>query len=62
MEKDPEVLQATIHDASIFYYRTELLDAINKRKFNVLPTMIKLFNNIQRKEIGKKFRLDDFES
>ena len=62
MDKDPEVLQNTIHDASVFHMRFELLDAINKRKYNTLPTMIKLFNKIQSKQIGEKLKLNNFES
>ena len=62
MDKDPEVLQNTIHDASVFHMRFELLDAINKRKYNTLPTMIKIFNKIQSKQIGEKLKLNNFES
>lgn len=62
MDKDPQILQNTIHDASVFHLRFELMDAINKRKYNTLPTMIKLFNKIQSKEIGQKLKLNDFES
>lgn len=34
---------------------------MNKRKYEALPLAIQIFNTIQTKQIGDRFRLEDFE-
>jgi hypothetical protein len=61
MAEDPEVLQAEIYDATVYTLKEKLLYAINKRKYEALPLAIQVFNQIQAKQIGDRFRLEDFE-
>jgi len=45
----------------VFTLKEKLLFAMNKRKYEALPLAIKIFNTIQTKQIGDRFRLEDFE-
>ena len=38
-----------------------MIFAMNKRKYEALPLAIQIFNTIQTKQIGDRFRLEDFE-
>lgn len=60
--RDPQVLAENAHNQAAFSMKEQLLFAMNKRKHEALPIMIKMFNQIQSKRIGDSFRLDDFES
>lgn len=61
MDADPEQLIAQIHDATVFTLKEKLLFALNKRKYEALPVAIQIFNQIQNKQLGDRFKLEDFE-
>ena len=61
MDKEPDAVRSTMHDASIMHLKEELMQAMNKRKYEALPIMIEMFNRIQRKKLGDPYRLEDFE-
>jgi hypothetical protein len=44
--RDPQVLLETVHDATAYSMKEELLFAMNKRKHEALPVIIKMFNQI----------------
>lgn len=58
---DPAAYKEALHDQTVYSMKEELLMAVNKRKYEALPVLIKLFNSIQSKKIGDSFRLEDFE-
>ena len=62
VSKEPQALRETVHDSSVFHLKEKLIDALNKRKYEALPIMVKMFNSIQRRKLGKGYSLEDFES
>jgi hypothetical protein len=50
-----------VYDSHLLLNREKLSQVLNKRKYEAMPLVLEIFNSIQKKKVGKTFKLDDFE-